>query len=188
MKRCFASVLAILLLCLNFAALAEKQEEHHMGDWHSRGDGFHSANCTICGYPMRVPCTDFAAAFGGETLSFCPVCGRNSGENGTQVRCKVLLFDYTHSPLGDALVMQFEKPFGEEANVPCAFSVIFEYAGEVSEFDGVIGVSFKADLPSEFTLLRADGEELTETEYSYEDGLLSFNVTGGHGLYLIQAD
>lgn len=185
MKR-FVSLALALMMVLSACALAE---EHYYGKWYHVNGASHKARCMKCGGHMTVDCICLDCAYEGARFALCPVCGYN--ESGIKAQyihdATVLLYDYSHAPLGDLQVMKFAAPFGSDSEILAAYSVIFEYAGASMSFDGIYDVSFTVDVEGEFEVLEANGEELSAPEYTLEDDRVTVKVTNSSALYLIKA-
>ena len=185
MKRGLLLLFA-LILCVSCIAAASA-EVHYMGDWTNADGSHHWAKCIFCEFVMYTPCTTLAGSYESEEFSVCPICGHYGDADGAHIRCKALLYDYSRSPVGDILVMKYPSPFGSGSDVLCAYSVIFEYAGTKSAFDGLINITFKVDADSAFKLIKIDGDEPAAVDYTLDEtGAMTFTVEGGCGLYLLK--
>ena len=188
MKRLAFAVIVCVLLAAAFCPAAFAAESHYMGDWHYIEEDQHWAECVLCeNFVLFRDCSSFSCEYEGQTLRVCPVCGHSESGDGTIVRGKAYVYDYANSPIGDLLVIRYDLPFGEDSDVPAAYSVIFEYAGEIVDFDGSIALSIPMAAGS-YEVFQADGSEINEIEATFdsETGTLNFAVTDGCGLFLLK--
>ena len=185
MKKFFCALMALSMLLMLACPLALAHEVHHMGAWQHLPGDYHWAKCTRCDFVMYERCVYIDCAYEENAFSFCPVCGHYADKEGTLLRCGAFVFDYHNSPEGEAQVIEYSAPFGEESDIVAAYSVIFEYAGYAAPFDGTIAISFPAP-EGDFTLLRVDGSDVSEIEYSRDNALIRFNVTDGSGVFLLK--
>ncbi|MBR4234607.1 MAG: hypothetical protein IKR85_00910 [Clostridia bacterium] len=187
MKRFTAFV-----LCLVFAlaACAYADEYHYYDDFFYIGKGYHQAVCRHdgCGHKKFRECAVLSCTYEGAEFSVCPVCGHSEEAESKRQYFPVILFNYDHAPKGETLAFVYESPFGVESDVAYAISAIFEYAGRIDDYEGMMQVSIKLACPEEFTLLKAKGDELSETEYTYdaESETLTFISDDFNVLYLIK--
>ena len=189
MKRLLFTVLLCMVLTSVLCAPASAAEIHYMGNWHYYAEyGQHWAECVLCeGFCMLRDCSSFSCEYDGTSFRVCPVCGHCEGTEGAIVRSRAFVYDYANSPTGDLLVMRYDRPFGENSDILAAYSVIFEYAGEIVSFDGTISLSVPVEAGS-YGVYRADGGEISliESEFDSDAGFLHFAVTDGCGLFLLK--
>ncbi|MBQ6646361.1 MAG: hypothetical protein IJM56_06745 [Clostridia bacterium] len=184
------TVLIVLAFALLFAACpaAFSESEHYMGPWHYLPEGTHWAKCTRCDYVMTEKCDCFEYEYeAGQVIRVCPVCGQSGEGTGRALRPTSLLYDYTNSPLGDLLVFEYASPLKDCAEVRAAYSVIFEYAGRVMDFDGKIDVSIPFACDEQFSVVKVYDDIMDDVAFEYDEeaGVLTFTVKGGSGLFLV---
>lgn len=186
MKKIMCFALALLLFCTSVVAMASAY--HTFGEWHYRRDGVHKGICIDCSFLMYAPCCELSAQYEGSTLTVCPVCGHFGEADGTFVPVSVTLFDYAASPEGDPCIYLYRDPLGAESTVKAAFSVVFEKAGQVTDYSGRIALKMDVSLPEDFRLIKCSEVGSEEIESTYTDGMLNFIASDCGSLYLIVAD
>ena len=97
-------------------------------------------------------------------------------------------------PAGELIVRALEFPFGTQLDVLKAFTVAVELDGVVQPLLGRISVAITIECDQGFRLFRVDVtedeqtgeriEEWVELEYTYEEGVLTFE-TDRDGLFLL---
>ena len=188
MKKCFAFAIAFTLLFAMLAPAAFSETDHYMGPWHYWPEDSHWAFCTRCDQVLVEKCAYFEYKYDeGQIISVCPVCGHFGERDGQILRPSVLLYDYTNSPLGDLLMIEYTSPLEDCEEVIAAYSVIFEYAGRIAEFDGNIEVSFPFACEEQFSVVKVYDDIMDDVpfEYDAEAGILTFTVKDGSGLFLV---
>ena len=165
---------------------------HWYGSWSYDGDMTHRATCVRggCGYVRREECTSYAVMVGDTELNICPVCGNLNGTTMGALEATVTDLDNEDGGIperGELSVYGLERPFD---GVLYALTVGYEYAGALDEFTGMVHVEIPVVLPDElpeFRLVHVDetgAGENAEIEYTYEEGVLSFN-TDVAGVFLL---
>ncbi len=172
----------------------EKALSHWFSEWKPCSDGFHAAYCIRkgCDWTAGMPCEwhelTFTTSAGEEmTISICPVCGavRNEDSVFQAIKTATVKMGKSGLPRGELIVRGMEAPNGD-----ClyALTVGYEYSGWLEKFLGDVTITIPVELEGEFRLVYVDqnleGQILTDVEYTYEDGKLSF-VTKDQGIFLI---
>ena len=165
---------------------------HWYGSWSYDGDMTHRATCVRggCGYVRKEECTSYAVMVGDTELNICQVCGNLNGTTMGALEATVTDLDNEDGGIperGELSVYGLERPFD---GVLYALTVGYEYAGALDEFTGMVRVEIPMALTDqlpEFRLVYVDatgvGED-TEIEYTYEEGVLSFD-TDAAGVFLL---
>jgi len=162
---------------------------HWFGRWTPNADGTHSAPCLRDGYTGTSACFPLEVTAGESLVTVCPVCGESSA--GTFEVVENACAEGRALPLGELIVRGMTQPFD---GVLYAFTVSFEYSGEVQPFIRPLPVSLPVALTEEFTLVRVDvtpaaqgaerTEAWTEVPFTLENGTLTFEAENT-ALYLL---
>lgn len=186
---------AAMSLCLTIfiggGVAAAQEHAHTWNAWTATENGSqHMAACLECGEIQEKKCLNYTATLdGSKKVSVCANCGtckygafeRNEGATATPVAEKPL------EQRGSFVVYGKALPFKElDADVLYAFTIGYELDGAAVTFKNKSTVQMKidAELPEGFRLIRitpASGDDSTQTdekwvdvEYTFEDGVLSF--------------
>ena len=197
-KRRVIMLLAMMLMLLCTSALAlsgaidncpegsDSGVGHWYDLWHTQQDGTHWSACLReeCGHEKKnVPCTEYTFTYGGTTYTVCPVCGEFDGGHFVFTTGRTL---GSGMPNGERIIRSMLNPCGENADVLAAYTVACEQLGKVTELNTTAMISCKCIVDGEFTLVRADGETLTEIDCTAADGQMHF-TTDKPGVFLLLA-
>lgn len=173
---------------------AEPALSHWYSEWKPCSDGYHAAYCIRkgCKGTAGMPCEwhdlTFTTADGEEmTVSICPVCGAVRHEDTVfeAIKTATVKMGKAGLPRGELIVRGMENPYSD-----ClyGFTVGYEFSGWLEKFLGEVTITIPVELEGEFRLVyvteNLEGQVLTEVEYTYEDGKLSF-VTEDQGIFLV---
>ena len=161
------------------------------------GNDTHSSACkrASCGHVRIGSCEYTEITLNGQQINICAVCGAmriitamNSKAIETALPpipgASAEPVDGGLLPRGRLIVYSQENPFN---GVLHALSVAFEYAGQISELSGPVRVYVPFASASAFKLYRIAGEVITDIPFTYEDGVISFQIDQA-GLFLLAAD
>ena len=192
MKHCASKIMTVLCLLLMLVSAASA-EEHTWGNWVTTEDGAkHTAVCTECGEEKTVKCTTYTATLAdNKKVSVCAYCGA----------CKYGTFQKIEAATATPVVEQpgaqkgvfevFGKalPFEElDSSVLYAFTIGYNRNGEVATFKNksLVQILIDVELSEGFKLIRVTpsagddsnqtAEKWTEVEYTFENGILSFET------------
>ena len=152
---------------------------HWYGLWAPSESDTHSAICRRCAESKTVACASYTFALHGETLSYCPVCGRV--DSMTMVNCsdaEVVEVEAEALPAhGELIVRTLEISDGE-----VLLSVAYEFAGISQDFGGMVQLSLPFEQFKSFDLVSLDSQK--DIPFSYRDGVLSFEADAA-GMFLL---
>ena len=170
---------------------------HVNGAWINTGNDTHSSACkrASCGHVRTGSCEYTEVTMNGQQMNICAVCGAmriNAAKNSKAIETALPPIPGAAAepvgggllPRGRLIVYSQENPFD---GVLHALSVAFEYAGQISELSGPVRVYVPFESASAFKLYHIAGEVMTDIPFTYEDGVISFQIDQA-GLFLLAAD
>lgn len=161
-------------------------EDHWYDLWHTQNDGCHWSECLNeeCDHEKKdVPCTAFTFTYGGATYTVCPVCGEFDGGHFVFTTGRTV---GAGMPNGERIIRSMANPCGEGSEVLAAYTVAWEQLGVTTELNTTAQVSCKCIVSGAFTLVRVDGDVLTEIPCTVANGQMHFN-TDVPGVFLLLA-
>ena len=169
---------------------------HLYGAWTSNGDDTHSVACrrSSCKHAKTAICEYAEATVNALPMNVCVVCGAIKDiiteKEKTVEGAFPPLQGATAEPVGNTtlprgqLVVHGQQiPF---EGVLYALTISFERDGQSIALPGLVRVSVPLQNAMAFKLYHMDNEALTELQYTYEDGFLSFEIDQA-GLFLLTA-
>lgn len=169
-------------------------QSHWFSQWKPCSDGYHAAYCIRegCNGAAGLPCEWFDLTFTTsdeeeKTISICPVCGAVRHEDSAleAVTSATVKAGAAGLPRGELIVRGMENPYG---GCLYAFTVGYEYSGWLEAFLDKVTVTIPVELEGDFRLVYVEetleGQTLTEAEYAYDNGCLTFE-TEKQGIFLI---
>lgn len=199
-KKLCGLLAALLLLTVPFAASAE-EHVHRWGAWTKvENASEHTATCADCGETKTVKCTGNTVTLDGDKQSVCPFCGANAYGAFTLIEGATATptVEKPKTQRGEFVAFGKAMPFeAVDPSVLYAFTIGYTLDGGVATFKNKSTVSLPiADLPENFQLIRISTssgddstsakEEWIDIEYTYENGILSFE-TKNPALHIIKA-
>lgn len=190
MKKIVA-MLAVLCILLTLCAAAMADEHvHTWGPWTKvEGTNTHSAVCTECGESMTAKCYSATVTFENHRVGVCSYCGAYSEGAFEPIEGTAkALNGKDSSQRGVFLAVGKAQPFASQPEVLYAFIPGFTKDGSMATFKNKCSISVKIDveLPEGFHLVRVTPqagddsnqtpETWTECEYTWEDGVLTFET------------
>ena len=180
-----------------YVANAIDTRNHLYDAWTSNRDDTHSATCQrgSCKHVETAACEYAEVTVNAQRLNVCVVCGAIKdivsekgksvgndfsplqGATAEQVGDSIL-------PRGKLVVYGQEMPFD---GVLYALTISFEHAGRSMAFSGPVRVSLPLQSDVAFKLYHMDGEMLTDLQFTYENGILNFEIDQA-GLFLLITD
>ena len=173
-----------------------KARSHFYGVWTSNGDDTHSASCQrgSCKHVKTTNCEYAEVTVNAQRMNVCVVCGAIKdivSEKGKTVEGVFPpLQGATAEPVGDNIlpdgklvVHGREMPFD---GVLYSLAISFENAGESVAFPGPVRVNVPLQNELAFKLYNLEADVMTEFPFTYENGVLSFEVDQA-GLFLLIA-
>ena len=161
------------------------------------GNDTHSSACkrASCGHVRTGSCEYTEITLNGQQMNICAVCGAmriNAAKNSKAIETALPPIPGAAAepvgggllPRGRLIVYSQENPFD---GVLHALSVAFEYAGQISALSGPARVYVPFESASAFKLYRIAGEVMTDIPFTYEDGVISFQIDQA-GLFLLAVD
>ena len=168
---------------------------HFYGVWTSNGDDTHRATCQrgSCKHVKTANCEYAEVTVNDQIVNVCVVCGAMKDietEKGKTAAPFPPLPGTTVEPVGNntlprgqLTVHGQEMPFD---GALYALTIAFEYAGRSSALSGPVRVSVPYQSAMAFKLCHIVNEALTDLQFTYENGILSFEVDQA-GLFLLIA-
>ncbi len=200
MKRIVLLFLALCLLIPGLAGAEAPDHEHAWGEWtHNNEGGTHTAECAVCGESRTVKCYNTTVTINENRINVCLFCGYAPfGMLSVIPEAKATPVENDSKAQHGVFVARgIEKPFGEkEPDILYAFTIAYCLDGGLATFKNksVVSLPLKLDLPEGFKLEKVSvssgddstqrKEEWIDTDYTYEDGVLSF-ISKSSTLYLI---
>ncbi len=176
---------------------AVKALRHLYVTWTSNSNDTHSSICErgSCKSVKTVNCEFAQVNVNGQPMNVCVVCGAMKNivmEKNKQAEAAFpLLLGATAEPVGNTppprgqlAVHGQETPF---EGVLYALTFSYEEAGRSVALPGLMRVSVPLQNVTAFKLYRIDSQVLTDLAYTYENGILSFEIDQA-GLFLLVAD
>ena len=180
-----------------YVADAVKALRHLYVTWTSNSNDTHSSTCQrgSCKSVKTVKCEFAQVNLNGQPMNVCVVCGAIKNivtEKNKQAEAAFpLLLGATAAPVenaplprGQLAVHGQETPF---EGVLYALTFSYEEAGRSVALPGLMRVSVPLQNVTAFKLYRIDSQMLTDLSYTYENGILSFEIDQA-GLFLLIAD
>ena len=180
-----------------YVADAVNARNHLYGAWTSNSDDTHSAACrrSACKHVKTAACEYAEVIVNNQTLNVCVVCGaikETVSEKGKTVGNDFSpLQGATAEPVGinplprgELTVHDQEVPFD---GVLYALTISFEHTGRSAAFSGPVRVSVPLQSEVAFKLYHMDGETLADLQFTYENGVLNFEIDQA-GLFLLIAE
>lgn len=199
-KKLCSLLAAVALLAVAFTAAAE-EHAHSWSAWVKvENASSHTATCADCGETKTVKCTGNTVTLGGNKQSVCAYCGANAFGAFERIEGATAtpLAEKPGKQRGEFVAFGKAMPFESvDASVLYAFTIGYGLDGGVATFKNKSTVCLPiADLPDGFHLIRittssgddstSPKEEWVNIQYTYEDGILSFD-TKNPALHIVKA-
>lgn len=180
-----------LMLAMAVGAAAAEEHVHTWSAWKAAESGSqHTAVCTECGEEKTTKCTTYSVTLDNQKLSVCTYCGANKyGEfEKVEEATATPIAENPAAQKGEFVVMGKAEPFTElDDSVLYAFTIGYNRDGEAATFKNKSTVQIPVGEGLEaFKLIRvtpSSGDDSTQTaekwtdiEYTYENGVLSFET------------
>ena len=168
--------------------------DYSYSEWTPNNDGTHSAANLQSGHRRTetANCEALEATVNGEILRVCPVCGAFRATAFAKVDAKFAVRETGALPArGELVVRGMETPFD---GALYAVTAAYVYDGHTVSFKGLVQISIPVEIAAGFRLVRVDvtatgeiaeyAEVWTEIPFTYEDGILTFEIDAA-GLFLL---
>lgn len=192
-----------MMLAMAVGTAAAEEHIHTWSAWKATESGSqHTATCTECGEEKTAKCTTYTATLDQEKISVCAYCGANKyGEfERIEEATATPIADNPSAQKGEFIVMGKAEPFAEaDDSVIYAFTIGYARDGEAATFKNksVVRLPIGEEIGA-FKLIRVTpssgddstqtAEKWTEIEYTYENGVLSFETKNPALHMLVKAE